>query len=97
MRACLALLLLAAAGGAHAQQPQNPDIFLADVTMSGGRMQIGTPVNITSRAGYDNQPWFTADGRALLYSSERDRQNDIFRYDIAARSSTRITDTPENE
>ena len=96
MRAFLALLLLAAPANAQ-QQPQNPDIFLADVTMAAGRMQIGTPVNITSRMGYDNQPWFTADGRALLYSSERDGQNDIFRYDIGSRATTRITNTPENE
>jgi hypothetical protein len=92
------VVLLAAGGSAHAQQqPQNPDIFLADVTMSGGRMQLGTPVNITNRPGYDNQPWFSADGRTLLYSSERDGQNDIFRYDVAARTSTRVTNTPENE
>jgi dipeptidyl aminopeptidase/acylaminoacyl peptidase len=98
MRAHIVLsALLAAAGGVQAQQAQNPDIFLADVTMSGGAMRIGAPVNITKREGYDNQPWFTPDGRSFLYSSTRDGQNDIFRYDIDTHTFARVTNTPENE
>ncbi|CAN5709104.1 hypothetical protein BH23GEM9_BH23GEM9_17460 [soil metagenome] len=73
------------------------DIFLADVSVRDGRLHVGTPVNVTQRDGYDNQPWFTPDGRAFLYVSERDGQTDVFRFDIEARTSSRVTDTPWNE
>jgi hypothetical protein len=62
-----------------------------------GRPLVGTPDNVTDRAGYDNQPWFLHDGSGFLYSSERAGQIDIFRYDIGEGASARVTNTPENE
>jgi hypothetical protein len=57
------------------------------------------PRNMTARAGYDNQPSFTPDGRAIFYTSVRDdAQADIYRYDIASGTTTRVTATaPESE
>jgi hypothetical protein len=78
-------------------QAPSTDIFLADLTRREGRIEIARPVNVTNRDGYDNQPWFLPGGDAFLYASERDGQNDIFRYEIATGESVRITDTPENE
>jgi dipeptidyl aminopeptidase/acylaminoacyl peptidase len=60
-------------------------------------MEIGAPVNVTHRAGYDNQPSFAPDGRSFLYTSVADGQADIWRYDIAAGRSVRLTTTPESE
>ncbi|MDX1546708.1 MAG: hypothetical protein R3247_06960, partial [Rhodothermales bacterium] len=56
-------------------------------------------VNVTNRAAYDNQPFFTPDGQALLYTAYQDTQTDIYRADlggaqIAFRPMTR---TPESE
>lgn len=67
--------------------------------MSGGTVTIGSPLNITDRPGYDNQPAFTLDGSAVLFTSVRaDAQADIHRYDIASGASVRITTTaPESE
>ena len=39
-----------------AQGPPGTDIWLADLTLRDGRVSLGTPVNVTARAGYDNQP-----------------------------------------
>jgi hypothetical protein len=50
-------------------------------------------INITNRRGYDNQPSW--DGQAILYTSIRDGQADIYRY--ADGEHTRITATPESE
>ena len=50
-------------------------------------------VNITNRPGYDNQPAF--DGSAILYTSIRDGQADIWRFENG--KSTRVTSTPESE
>src|SRR5437016_12697533 len=50
-------------------------------------------VNITNRPGYDNQPAF--DGSAILYTSIRGGQADIWRFENG--KSTQVTATPESE
>lgn len=88
-----ALALLFVPGVAASQQaPPSSDIWLV---RWGGK--VGDAVNITDRAGYDNQPSFTPDGRGLLYTSFRGGQTDIYRYDIAAKSARPMTTTTESE
>ncbi|HEU4563277.1 MAG TPA: hypothetical protein VFS05_01465 [Gemmatimonadaceae bacterium] len=92
-----AALLLARAAGAQSAPP-GTDIFLAPLTMRDGALTVGTPANITARPGYDNQPSFTPDGAAILYTSVReDAQADIYRYDLRTGATTRLTRTPESE
>jgi hypothetical protein len=95
----LTLVATLAAGAVYGQAPSNPEIYLLPLTVSGTRIAVGAPTNITNRAGYDNQPSFTPDGRAILYTSVReDAQADIYRYDIASKKTTRLTRTdPESE
>jgi hypothetical protein len=95
--AALTAVLPSAAWSAAAHAQPATDIFLADLSLREGRPHVGTPVNVTERDGYDNQPWFLPDGRAFLYVSARDGQTDVFRYDIGERSTRRITNTPDNE
>jgi hypothetical protein len=78
--------------------PPSTDIFLAPLTTRGGKLVLGAPVNITKRPGYDNQPSFTPDSRALLFTSVRDdAQADIYRYDLSRKTTARLTSTPESE
>lgn len=92
------LLLLVATCAAGAQGPPSTDIYLAPVRQQGTKLSIGKPVNITNRPGYDNQPSFTPDGRAVLFTSVRaDGQADIYRYDLRSKKTTRLTSTPESE
>ena len=78
--------------------PPGSDIHLAPLSITGTRVQVGTPTNITNQPGYDNQPSFTPDGRAILFASVRgDGQPDIYRYDLATKSTSRVTATPEGE
>ncbi len=72
------------------------DIFLIDISRDGG-VRFGAPINVTGRPGYDNQPSFTPDGKAILYTSIREGQADIWRYDIDAGSNSAVTTTPESE
>jgi Tol biopolymer transport system component len=37
------------------------------------------------------------DGNSILYTSIRDKQADVYRYDLRAASTTQVTDTPESE
>ena len=60
-------------------------------------MKFGQPVKITNWVGYNNQPSFLPDGRSLLYTSIKDKQADIYRYDIRSGSTSQITSTPESE
>jgi len=40
---------------------------------------------------------FLSDGKSILYASIRDKQADIYRYDISSGATTQITNTPESE
>jgi hypothetical protein len=101
------LLSLAALGPAPplraqappAQAPPDTEIYLAPLKIANGSVEVGAPVNITSSPGYDNQPSFTPDGAAVLFTSIRGgaTQSDIFRYDIGSREISRVTQTPESE
>lgn len=79
------------------QGPPATDVYLADLRVVQGRVTVGTAVNVTSRPGYDNQPAFLPDGRSILYTSVRDSQADIYRYDIEQRASHAVTQTRESE
>ncbi|MEX1129265.1 MAG: hypothetical protein WEB50_11920 [Vicinamibacterales bacterium] len=93
---------------APAQTPAGPpatEVFLADLSNAGGKWTVGKPVNISNSPGYDNQPFFTPDGSALLFTSARGSvespcgkpQTDIYRYDLKTRAVTQVTETPECE
>ena len=89
------LLLLAITSPVAAQGVPATDIYLVPL---GPGLKVGAAINVTNRPGYDNQPSFTTDGRAILYTSIReDAQSDIYRYDVASRMTTRVTTTPESE
>jgi WD40 repeat protein len=85
------------ASSARAQAP-NTDIFLAPLRRVRDSIVVGPAKNVTNRAGYDNQPSFTPDSRAILYTVVGgDGQADIWRYDIAGKRTSRVTNTPESE
>lgn len=92
----IVLVAVALASPAAAQMPST-DIYVADLRVDGRVVEIGTPRNATARPGYDNQPWFLPDGSAFLYNADMGGQTDVFRFDLATWTSTRLTDTPENE
>jgi hypothetical protein len=89
-----------------AQAPPDTDIYLAPLRKSAnGTIEVGAPVNVTNHPSYDNQPFFTPDGAAILFTSARGAasgdtsltRTDIYRYDIAAKSISRVTQTPVGE
>lgn len=74
------------------------DIYLSEIFWADKTMQFSAPVNITQRPGYDNQPSFAVDGKAVYYTSIRENdQADIYMYDIAAQSTKQITKTSTSE
>jgi len=100
------LALVAAAFSAnHAQTPTpSPpatppasDIFIVEVRKQDGELKLGQPKKITDLPVYNNQPFFMPDGHTILYTSFRDKQADIYRYDIRTGQTTQVTNTPESE
>jgi WD40 repeat protein len=98
------LIILGTGVAAHSQipaasptpGPPASDIFIIDLK-NGRKLKVGQPTRITSAAGYNNQPAFLPDGQSILYTSIKDKQADIFRYDIRSGSTTQITNTKESE
>src|SRR6266446_2696373 len=80
-----------------AATPPASDIFIIDVTSHNGKTKLGQPVKINTSVGYNNQPSFMPDGQSILYTSIRDKQADIYRYDLRGGATTQITKTPESE
>lgn len=96
---CAVLSALVAGVGAWQQPPANTEVYLADLGPAASPKFDGTLVNISNSPGYDNQPSFTPDGKAVLFTSVRGggAQSDIYRYDIATKALTQLTRSPENE
>jgi WD40 repeat protein len=86
-----------------AATPPASDIFIVDITKhhdfkSGeDTMKFGQPKKINEFVGYNNQPFFMPDGHAILYTSIRNKQADIYRYDLQNGTTTQVTNTPESE
>ncbi len=83
----------------QAQSPPGTEIYLLSMT---GDLQQTVPVNITERAGYDNQPAFSKDGSVIYFTRFLDMgavggQTDIFQYRLADQTTERITRTPFSE
>ncbi len=76
---------------------ESTEIYLFDLQELDSIITLSNPVNISAREGYDNQPSFTDDSQALLFSSFRNGQSDISKYFINERYRVWITDTKANE
>lgn len=78
--------------------PPATDIFVIDLRITpAGNLKVGQPTKITDWPGYNNQPSFLPDGKSILYTSIRNKQADIYRYDLRGAKTTQVTDTPESE
>ena len=73
------------------------EVYLFELTLTQTGYELSAPLNISDNEGYDNQPSFTKDGKAVLFSSSRNGQTDILWYDIETGTKKWITDTPGSE
>jgi hypothetical protein len=82
---------------AYAQLPES-DIFLFEIKRTGNTVIVKKGENITKRPGYDNQPFFTPDGKALLFVAiKEDGQADIYSFSLGSKKTTQVTFTKESE
>lgn len=78
------------------EPPPSTDIYALDLTLKDGELQVGKPVNVTHREGYDNQPSFFYNDE-IFYTSIRDDQADIYAYNLRTKRLRQLTKTPESE
>ena len=80
----------------QAQLPET-DLWLAELnTKEVGK--IIKAINITNRAGYDNQPSFSKNGKLIYFTSiHEDKQADIYSYNLKNKKTIQLTKTKESE
>src|SRR4051812_16872743 len=81
----------------HAQLPDT-EVWLFSYGSKCTKINTETGKNISNNPGYDNQPFFAADSKSMLWTSQRDSsQTDIFSYNLSERVSLRLTQTKVSE
>ncbi len=74
------------------------EIWLIDVVNEAGKIQFGKVEKITDNDHYDNQPFFSRDGKYIYFASMPDTiQTDIFEYNIGKKLTRQVTNTHESE
>jgi hypothetical protein len=73
------------------------EVFLLDISDSGGNITLSNPKNITNRKGYDNQPFFHPTLPLLYYTAMQDGQTDIWSYNLKTGVGLQITNTIDSE
>jgi Tol biopolymer transport system component len=72
------------------------DVVVAPLDASGDSIQVGTPMPVTTRPGYDNQPAFLPNDSGLVWTGIQNEQADVYRQTTGG-TTEQLTDTPESE
>lgn len=76
---------------------QASDIFITELSVNNGNIQLSNSINITKRPGYDNQPMFNSDSSGLFYtamfSKGEHSQTDSMYYSFHSGITQNITNT----
>jgi hypothetical protein len=94
-----ALLLVALQPPCLTAQPAPAsDVFLVPLTRTSTEWRVGVPANVSRFEGYDNQPAFATDARALFFTRVGpDGQADIWRTDFGTGRTAPVHVTAESE
>ena len=71
----------------------NTEVYLFNLKNTNGTIEVGTGKNISNNLGYDSQPHFYSN-KSIVFSSTRNKQTDIAKYDIETGKIEFINDTP---
>lgn len=84
-----------------AQYPQT-DVYMLKIKPKKQQIQVSHLTQISDNEGYDNQPYFTPDGKDIFFVSQvkGQTQTDVYQYHIhqaGHRKVRQVTNTPESE
>ncbi len=71
----------------------NTEVYLYNLSNTNSSFKITTGINISNNPGYDSQPYFYSK-KSIVFSSTRNKQTDIAKYNIETRDIKFINDTP---
>lgn len=92
-----ALALLVQQARQTPQAPPGTDIYLVEMSAGLDSLEGAKPHPVAVEKGYDNQPSFTPDSRAILFTANRDgKQTDIYEHTRGGGTRATIA-TPESE
>ncbi|NRD19716.1 nuclear transport factor 2 family protein [Winogradskyella eckloniae] len=74
----------------------NTEILLFDLKINDFKIELLNPTNISNNEGYDNQPSFL-DDRYIIFSSTRNGQTDIAKYDTRYQAKVWVNHTDGSE
>ena len=93
----IVMISLFFASSLAAQLPET-DIWLFKIQKKENVYTYSNPLNITHRAGYDNQPNFSLDGKSILYVViDSTKQADIYQYNISRKAAINLTRSEVSE
>jgi hypothetical protein len=74
------------------------DIWLMRINTINGTLSFSDPENITKRKGYENQPYFSKDGKTLYYTAQVDSSSTtaIFGYELSTQKSQQVLFSPNS-
>jgi hypothetical protein len=73
------------------------DIWLLKLQPRREGFALGSPVRLTDREAYQNQPAFSPDGKVLYWTAHNAGQTDVVGYEIETRQAKVVRETPESE
>jgi Tol biopolymer transport system component len=92
-----AVALLSLLQAAPPSPPPSTDIYLLELLGGLDSLKNVKPRPVATDKGYENQPFFTPDGRMILFTANREgKQTDIYEYTIGGATRPLIA-TPESE
>jgi len=90
-------LALAQGRPVQPQPPPSTDIYVLEMRTGLDSLKNAQPGVVAAEKGYENQPCFTPDGRAILFSANRDgKQMDIYEHTVGGKTR-RLIATREGE
>jgi hypothetical protein len=71
----------------------NSDIWMMQIDVSAGSVLFSNPRNITGKKGYENQPCYSQDGKAIYYTDRSDTsvKTTIYSYTLSTGQTSQVT------
>ncbi|MDP3353349.1 MAG: hypothetical protein Q8S44_06390 [Flavobacteriaceae bacterium] len=83
--------------GFYTQAQTSTEIFVFDFINVDGKISIANPINISDNEGYDSQPFFLPNSDEILFSSNRNGQTDLIKYNLKTNQKEWLLNTSASE
>lgn len=82
--------------GCPIQAQSSTEVYVVDIINTDGKITLSNPINISDNEGYDSQPFFM-NSDEILFSSNRNGQTDLIKYNLKTNQKEWILNTSASE